>query len=195
MNYRLPLPEEGDALMIDVLRRNWWMPALRGLIAVIFGILAIIWPGLTVLTLIIFFGAFAIVDGVFAIGTAIWRAEQRMEWWPLLAEGILGIIIGIIAFVWPSLTALGLLYVIGAWAIITGAVEIVAALRLRAMIPNEWFLIVSGALSVLWGLILFIFPGTGAIALVWLIGIFAIIYGVALIAFAMRVRSHGELSS
>jgi uncharacterized membrane protein HdeD (DUF308 family) len=181
--------------MIDVLRRNWWMPALRGLIAVIFGILAIIWPGLTVLTLIIFFGAFAIVDGVFAIGTAIWRAEQRMEWWPLLAEGILGIIIGIIAFVWPSLTALGLLYVIGAWAIITGAVEIVAALRLRAMIPNEWFLIVSGALSVLWGLILFIFPGTGAIALVWLIGIFAIIYGVALIAFAMRVRSHGELSS
>jgi uncharacterized membrane protein HdeD (DUF308 family) len=180
--------------MIDVLRRNWWMLVLRGLIAVIFGILAIIWPGLTVLTLIIFFGAFAIVDGIFAIGAAIWRAEHRMDWWSLAGEGVLGIIIGIIAFVWPGLTALGLLYVIGAWAIITGVIEIVSAVRLRAMIPNEWFLIVSGALSVLWGLILFIFPGTGAIALVWIIGIFAIIYGAALIAFGMRVHSHSELS-
>jgi len=178
--------------VVELLRRNWWMLGLRGLIAVIFGILAIIWPGLTVLTLVIFFGAFAIVDGVFAIGTAIWRAEQRMEWWPLFAEGLLGVIIGIIAFVWPGLTALGLLYIIGAWAVITGIVEIVAAVRLRAVIPNEWFLGLSGALSVLWGLILFIFPGSGAIALVWLIGIFAIIYGVSLIAFAMRVRNHGE---
>ncbi|HEX3722441.1 MAG TPA: HdeD family acid-resistance protein [Nitrolancea sp.] len=181
--------------MIDSLRRNWWMLTLRGVIAVIFGILAIVWPGLTVLTLIIFFGAFAIVDGIFAIGTAIWRAEHRMEWWSLLVEGVLGIVIGLIAFIWPGLTALGLLYVIGAWAVITGVVQVASAIRLRAAIPNEWFLILTGVLSILWGLILFIFPGTGAIALVWLIGIFAIIYGISLIAFGLRLRNHGGLAS
>lgn len=181
--------------MFDLVRRNWWMIALRGAIAVIFGILALIWPGLTVLTLIIFFGAFAIVDGVFAIGSAIWRAERRMEWWPSLIEGILGIIIGLIAFVWPDLTALGLLYIIGAWAIITGITEIAAAVRLRAVIANEWFLGLSGALSVIWGLILFIFPGSGAIAIAWLIGVLAIIYGAALLSFAWRIHSRGELRS
>jgi uncharacterized membrane protein HdeD (DUF308 family) len=181
--------------MFELVQRNWWMIAIRGAIAVIFGILALIWPGLTVLTLIIFFGAFAIVDGVFAIGSAIRRAERRVEWWPELIEGVLGIIIGLIAFIWPGLTALGLLYIIGAWAVITGITEIAAAVRLRAAIDNEWFLGLSGVLSVVWGVILFIFPGTGAIAIAWLIGILAIIYGAALLSFAWRIHNRGELRS
>jgi uncharacterized membrane protein HdeD (DUF308 family) len=175
--------------------RSWWLLLIRGLASLIFGILALIWPGLTVLTLIIFFGAFAIVDGVFAIGSAIRRAERRVEWWPELIEGILGIIIGLIAFIWPGLTALGLLYIIGAWAVITGITEIAAAVRLRAAIDNEWFLGLSGVLSVVWGVILFIFPGTGAIAIAWLIGILAIIYGAALLSFAWRIHNRGELRS
>ncbi|HVX30316.1 MAG TPA: HdeD family acid-resistance protein [Nitrolancea sp.] len=180
--------------MFELAHRNWWLIALRGVIAVIFGILALIWPGLTVLTLVIFFGAYAIVDGVFAIGTAIRHAERRMEWWPELVEGIIGILFGLVAFIWPGLTALGLLYIIGAWAVITGIAEIAAAVRLRAVINNEWFLGISGALSVLWGVILFIFPGSGAIALAWVIGIFAIIYGASLFSFAWRVRNRGTQS-
>jgi uncharacterized membrane protein HdeD (DUF308 family) len=178
--------------MFELARQNWWMIAIRGAIAVIFGILALIWPGLTVLTLVIFFGAFAIVDGVFAIGTAIRHAERRMEWWPELVEGIIGIIFGLIAFIWPGLTALGLLYIIGAWAVITGIAEIAAAVRLRSVITNEWFLGISGALSIVWGVILFIFPGSGAIALAWVIGIFAIIYGASLLSFAWRVHNRSE---
>jgi uncharacterized membrane protein HdeD (DUF308 family) len=179
--------------MFELARHNWWMIAIRGAIAVIFGILALIWPGLTVLTLVIFFGAFAIVDGVFAIGTAIRHAERRTEWCPSLVEGLIGIIFGLIAFIWPGLTALGLLYVIGAWAIITGITEIASAVRLRAVISNEWFMGLTGTLSIVWGVILFIFPGSGAIALAWVIGIFAIIYGTSLLSFAWRVHNRGEL--
>jgi uncharacterized membrane protein HdeD (DUF308 family) len=171
------------------------MMAVRGAIAVIFCFLALICACLTVQTVIIVVGDFAIVDGVFAIGSAIRRAERRVEWWPELVEGVLGIIIGLIAFIWPGLTALGLLYIIGVWAVITGITEIAAAVRLRAAIDNEWFLGLSGVLSVVWGVILFIFPGTGAIAIAWLIGILAIIYGAALLSFAWRIHNRGELRS
>lgn len=172
-----------------ILARNWWAMALRGLFAVIFGIVAIVWPGLTLSALIIIFGAYALVDGVFAIVSAIRRAGEYSRWWMLLIEGVIGVGAGIIAIVWPGLTALALLYIIAFWAILTGAFEITAAIRLRREIETEWFLGLGGLLSILFGIILIIFPGSGALALTWLIGAYAIIFGIALIVLGLRLRT------
>jgi uncharacterized membrane protein HdeD (DUF308 family) len=168
--------------------------ALRGLAAVIFGILALVWPGVTLAVLILLFGAYAIVDGVLALYSALRSGGKHV--WALLFEGIVGIVAGVIAFVWPGLTALALLFVIAAWAILTGALEVYTAVRIREAINNEWALIFGGVLSVIFGILLAAEPGVGVLALVWLIGIYAIIFGIALFALAWRLRgmlehSHG----
>src|SRR3982074_805883 len=137
---------------IGELPRHWWVVALRGLAAIIFGVLAFIWPGITLGVLILFYGAYAIVDGALALYAAIRSRGQPV--WALLMEGILGIGAGLVAFFWPAITALALLYVIAAWAILTGVVEVSAAVRLRQAITNEWALIISGVLSVVFGLLL-----------------------------------------
>ena len=175
---------------IGELPRHWWVVALRGLAAIIFGILAFIWPGITLSVLILFFGAYAIVDGVLALYTAF-RARGEHMWGPLL-EGILGIGAGLIAFFWPGITALALLYVIAVWAILTGVMEIYGAIRLRRVITDEWALILSGALSVIFGVLLLAQPSAGALAVVWLIGIYAILFGIVLLIFAWRLRSVNE---
>ena len=136
--------------------------------------------------LILFYGAYAIVDGALALYAAIRSRGQPV--WALLLEGILGIGAGLVAFFWPAITALALLYVIAAWAILTGVVEVIAAVRLRQAITNEWALILSGVLSVVFGLLLVIQPGAGALTLVWLIGLYAVLFGVGLLAFAWRLR-------
>jgi uncharacterized membrane protein HdeD (DUF308 family) len=174
---------------IGELPRHWWVVALRGLAAIIFGILAFIWPGLTLQVLILFFGAYAIVDGALALYSAIRSGGQNV--WAPLAEGLLGIAAGLIAFFWPGITALALLFVIAAWAILTGVLEVFTAIRLRRLIKNEWGLIGSGVLSVVFGILLLAQPAAGAIALVWLIGLYAIIFGVAMLVFAWRL--HGLL--
>ena len=171
---------------IGELPRHWWVVALRGLAAIIFGILAFIWPGITLGVLILFYGAYAIVDGALALYAAIRSRGQPV--WALLLEGMLGIGAGLVAFFWPAITALVLLYVIAAWAILTGVMEVIAAVRLRQAITNEWALILSGVLSVVFGLLLVIQPGTGALTLVWLIGLYAVLFGVGLLAFAWRLR-------
>jgi uncharacterized membrane protein HdeD (DUF308 family) len=171
---------------IGELPRHWWVVALRGLAAIVFGILAFIWPGITLTVLILFYGAYAIVDGVLALYVAIRSRGQHV--WALLLEGILGIGAGLVAFFWPSITALALLYIIAAWAILTGVLEVIAAVRLRQVITNEWALIFSGVLSAIFGLLLVIQPGAGALALVWLIGLYAVIFGLGLLAFAWRLR-------
>src|SRR4051794_11799863 len=132
---------------IGDLPRHWWVVALRGLAAIIFGVLAFIWPGITLAVLILFYGAYAIVDGLLAVFFAGRSGGQHV--WALLLEGIVGIAAGLIAFFWPALTALALVYVIAVWAILTGVLEILAAVRMRQVIRNEWALIFSGALSVL----------------------------------------------
>ncbi len=178
--------------MVTQLARNWWVLALRGLAAVIFGILAILWPSITITVLVLFFGAYALVDGIFAVFAAITHREGHDRWWVLLLEGLVGIAAGILTFFYPAVTALVLLYFIAAWAILTGILEIMAALRLRREIEGEWLLVVSGILSVLFGVVAVIFPGAGALAVIWLIGAYAIVFGLLLITLGLRVRGWGS---
>ena len=176
--------------VVRVLSRNWWALALRGLAALIFGLLAFVWPGITLWALILLFGAYMLVDGAFAIVAAVRVAGDAARWWLLLVEGILGVLAGIVAFVWPGLTALALLYFVAAWAIVTGIFEIVGAIRLRREIEGEWALILGGALSVLFGVLLLVVgPGVGLLSLVWLIGVYAVAFGVLLLILAFRVRN------
>ena len=182
--------------VLPVLSRNWWVLALRGLAAIVFGVLAFAWPGITLTALVLLFGAYMLVDGVFAIVAAVRAAGQQSRWWLLLIEGVLGVLAGIVAFIVPGLTALVLLYLVAAWAIVTGVLEIVGAIRLRQEIEGEWALILGGALSVAFGILLAVLPApAGLLSLLWLIGAYAIAFGVVLIVLAVRVRNEPEQDS
>ncbi len=168
---------------------NWTALALRGVVAIVFGIIAIVLPGITLGALILLFAAYALVDGVSLLITGIRHHEGNRPDWLLILTGILGIFVGIVAAILPGVTALFLLAIIGAWAVVIGALEIVAAYRLRKEISGEWLLTLEGVISIAFGIYVFVFPGAGAIALVLLIGIYAIISGVTLLALALRMRS------
>ncbi|MGV9303373.1 MULTISPECIES: HdeD family acid-resistance protein [unclassified Nonomuraea] len=172
---------------MEQLASTWWLILIRGICAVIFGILAIIWPGMTVLVLVIFFGAYALVNGIFSLISAFRHNVESRAW--LILSGVLGILAGIVTFVWPGVTTLALLYIIAFWAIFTGIAEVIAGIRLRKLIDNEWMLIIGGLLSVVFGVLLLIWPASGAVALTWLIGAFAIIYGIAIIILSVKVKS------
>jgi uncharacterized membrane protein HdeD (DUF308 family) len=182
MSYTQPQP------VLPMLAGNWWALLVRGIVAVLFGLVALFWPGLTLWVLILFFGAYALVDGIFAIVAGIRGTGGRR--WLLFAEGALGVLAGLVAFFWPGMTALVLLYVIAFWAILTGIFEIVMAISLRREIENEWLMALGGVLSVIFGLILAVLPGVGLLSLVWLVGIYAIVFGVSLIVLGFRVRGH-----
>ena len=172
--------------MLTALAQNWWMVALRGVAAILFGFTAIVWPDITVGVLVAFFGAYAIVDGAFSVAASL-AGPSSDRWWYLFG-GVASIAIGVIAWAWPDLTALTLLYIIASWAVIVGTFEIAAAIALREWLTREWMLILSGAVSILFGIVLFAFPGEGAIALVTTIGIFSIVLGGSLIGLALRLR-------
>lgn len=174
--------------MLNMLARFWWAFAIRGVAAIIFGILAIVWPGTTFYVLTLLFGAYALVDGIFAIAGAIRRFEQRRPGGWLLFEGIVGVLVGFLAFIFTGLTAQALLYLIAAWAVITGTLEIAEAVELRLVLENEWVLILSGAASVVFGILLFFFPAAGLVAVTWMIGIFAVIFGGLELWLAWRLR-------
>ena len=176
--------------MTTYLSRNWWTLALRGLAAVIFGILAFIWPGVTVTILVLFFGAYVLWDGIFAL-VAAFRTEGNRRW-PLVLEGLIGIAVGLIAFIWTEVATLSLLLLIGAWAVITGIFEIIAAIRLREEIEGEWLMLISGVLSVLFGVALFVWPAAGALAVTWIIATYAILFGILLIVLGFRLRGQDE---
>lgn len=176
--------------MLHLLARHWWALALRGVFAVLFGLLTFLIPGITLLTLVLLFGAYAILDGIFDIVSAV-RAPGRH--WPLVLEGVVGIIIGILTFIWPGITTMVLLYLIAFWAIFTGVLEIVAGIRLREVIANEWLLILMGVLSVLFGFLILIFPGAGALAIIIWIGAYALLFGIMLIALAFLLRRFRQL--
>lgn len=173
--------------MLTALAHNWWTLVLRGLAAVIFGILAFVWPGITFTVLVLFFGAYVLWDGVFAlIGAFRSQAGRR---WPLILEGVVGIIAGVLTFLWPGAATLALLLIIGAWAVITGVFEIIAALRLREEIEGEWLLLIGGVLSVLFGIALAIWPAAGLLAVTWIIGAYAILFGILLMVLGFRLRT------
>jgi len=163
----------------------WWSFLARGIIAVLFGLAALFWPGLTLLVLVYIFGAFALIEGIIAIYHAFQERSTQSNWWMLLLEGIAGVILGILVFIWPAITSLVLLYLIAAWAFITGIIELVAAFTTGM----GWLLALAGVLSILLGIVLFARPVAGVLALVWLIGIYAIIWGIILIIRAFQARS------
>jgi len=178
--------------MINNLAHNWWVLALRGVAAIIFGVLAFVWPDVTVTVLVLLFGAYAFWDGAFAIVSALRRRTRTDQWWWTLLEGVVGVGIGLATFFWPGVTAIVLLALIAAWAVITGILEIMAAIRLRKEINDEWLLFLSGVLSVLFGILLVFQPGVGALALIWVIGSYAIAFGVLLLVLAFRLRNWGS---
>jgi uncharacterized membrane protein HdeD (DUF308 family) len=183
---RLPGIGPGSA-MAHALAKNWWMLLLRGIAAIIFGLLALAWPGMTLLTLILFYGAYVLVDGVLAIVAAITGGAPMPRWW-LAIVGLLGVAAGLLTFLMPGLTAILLLYFIAGWAIATGALQIIGAIRLRKEIDNEWLLILGGIVSVLFGAAMMAAPGAGALALITVIGIYAVIIGVLLVALSFRLK-------
>ncbi|MGZ6357335.1 MAG: HdeD family acid-resistance protein [Ktedonobacteraceae bacterium] len=181
--------------MVIALAHNWWTLVLRGLAAILFGILAYIWPGITFTVLVLFFGAYALWDGVFAlIGAFRTKGDRR---WSLVLEGLVGIAAGLVTFFWTGAATIAILSNIAAWAIVTGIFEIVSAIRLREEIEGEWLLLLSGVLSVLFGIALVIWPVAGLVAVTWLIGAYSILFGVLLtmLGFRLRNMSKGRLAA
>ncbi|MGW2146255.1 HdeD family acid-resistance protein [Nonomuraea bangladeshensis] len=172
--------------MIDDFLGHWWALALRGVLALIFGILAVAWPGITLLVLAVVFGAYAFVDGVLA-GVAATRAAKGRRA-PLILLAVAGVIFGILCLIWPGVTVLVVTLLIGIWAIVTGIAEIIAAIRLRHEIRGEWLHVLAGALSVLFGVLVLTWPATGALTIALLIGVYAILAGIMLIVLAFRMR-------
>ncbi len=176
-------------------RSSWGTLLVRGIIALLFGIAAFVWPGLTLLFLITLFGVYAFIDGIIAVVVSIQERSTVRYWWVLLLEGIAGILIGILTFIHPGVTAVALLYFIAAWAIITGIFEIAAAFSRRSSMAREWTLALSGVLSIILGILLLTAPGAGLITLVFFIAFYALLFGILLIirAFQVRPKSRGRL--
>ena len=178
-----------------LLSRNWGWIALRGLAAVVFGLLTLFDPRISLTALVLLWGAYAFVDGIFAIVSAVRDRRQEPHWVSLLVTGIAGVMAGLLTFFVPGITALVLLYFIAAWALITGIAEIVAAVRLRKVITGEWMLALAGLLSVIFGVFLFAFPGAGALTIVLWIGAYALVLGIVLLVLAFRLRAGGVARS
>jgi len=171
-----------------LLADTWWLVALRGVAAIVFGILAFVWPKITLLTLVWLYGAYAFIHGVLALVQAFTGPKEGRRTGSLVFEGIISIIVGAIAFFVPGITALALLLLIAAWAIVNGIFEIVTAVRLRKVISHEWLMIAAGVISVLFGVLLMLQPAVGALAMIWWIGGFAIVFGILLLSLAFRLR-------
>jgi uncharacterized membrane protein HdeD (DUF308 family) len=169
---------------------KWWALVLRGFAAILFGLLALFLPGITLGVLITLFAAYALFDGIFAIAAAINRSGG--SWGAMLLRGILGIIASIIAITYPATTAIALFFLIAAWAIVTGLVEIFAAASLRKATSGEWKLVLSGVVSVVFGVLLMAYPGHGLLALIWLLGVFGIVLGASLVAAGFGLRNRVE---
>ena len=178
--------------MLQMFTNRWWVFLLRGLAAIIFGVLVLIWPRITLLTLITLFGVFVLLDGIFSLAAGIVSIGRNKRWWAMLFSGLLGVAIGVLTFLWPDITGVVLLYFIAAWAVVIGIMDIVIALQLRREIEGEWMMILDGVFSLLIGILFFVFPQTSALALVTLIALFVIAVGIILIVLALRLRKMGQ---
>jgi uncharacterized membrane protein HdeD (DUF308 family) len=172
------------SILLAPIARNWRLVLVRGLAAIVFGIACFVVPAISLLALVLLYGVYAIVDGISAV---VWGSRSR---WPaMVVVGAISVLSGLVAFFWPAITALALLYVIAAWAIVRGVAEISAAMHLRRQVSNEWILAGSGAVSIVLGVLLAVFPGAGVLSVLWLIGLFAIAFGGLGVALAVRLRS------
>ncbi|HEX6270096.1 MAG TPA: HdeD family acid-resistance protein [Anaerolineales bacterium] len=168
--------------------RNWRLVVLRGILAILFGVMAFGWPSMTWIILIMMFGVYTLADGLVALGTGLSRTNGSPRWWTVLLEGVLSLAAAVVALLWPEIIALIMVFVIAGWAVLTGILEIVAAIRLRAEIKNEWLLALGGLVSIALGVFLFFQPVTGGIAIIWTLAAYAMIFGVLLIALGLRLR-------
>jgi uncharacterized membrane protein HdeD (DUF308 family) len=180
--------EQEAVVFSSILSRFWWMTLLRGVISILFGVLIFTQPGMSLKALTLLFGAFVFVDGFTSVVSAFGGRKQNENWWILLLVGLCGIGVGILTFVSPDITAIVLLFYIAAWAIASGLMEIVAAVRLRKEIKGEWWLAISGLLSLAFGVFLMARPGVGVLAVLWTIGTFSIAFGIVLVVFSFRSR-------
>lgn len=171
-----------------LLARNWWMFLLRGLLALVFGVVALFFPQAAFLSLVLVFGAFALVDGIFALISAFTGGAKSENWWWLILEGIFGILIGVLTIIRPAAMAAAWIIIIAAWAIVTGIFEIITAVRLRKEITGEWALILGGVISVLFGLLAAFYPASGAFAVGFMLGVYAIVFGAMFIWLALNLR-------
>jgi uncharacterized membrane protein HdeD (DUF308 family) len=169
--------------ILNIFARNWYLLLIRGILAVVFGILAFGMPKATILALTLLYGVYAFADGL----TALWVGTKSRAW-ALALAGVLGLLVGAYAMFYPGITAIALLYVIAAWAIIRGVFEIVTGFQLRKEISHEWALIVGGLFSILFGMVLFANPAAGAMAVIWIIGAFAVVFGLIMIVLAFHLR-------
>jgi uncharacterized membrane protein HdeD (DUF308 family) len=176
-------------MLIETLRRHWWVPVIRGIAAIGFGIIAFVYPGLTIATLVLFFGAWILIDGIFRIVGAIGHRASDPDWGWQLVIGLLGIIVGLLTFHAPQITALALVIYIAAWALMIGASEIALAVKMRREIKGEWFLILMGLASIVFAVLLLWNPIAGAAAVIWLIAWYAVVLGILAIFFGFRLRS------
>lgn len=177
-----------------LLARNWWLFLLRGILALVFGVVALFFPQAAFLSLVLVFGAFALVDGVFALIAAFSGGAKSESWWWLILEGLFGILIGVLTIVQPAAMAAAWIILIAAWAIVTGLFEIITAIRLRKMITGEWALILSGVISVLFGLLIAFYPASGAFAFGFMLGFYAIFLGALFIWLALSLRKFKDVA-
>jgi uncharacterized membrane protein HdeD (DUF308 family) len=180
--------------MLGELASKWWVLLLNGICAIIFGLIAFTWPGITLLSLAIIYGVYCIADGITMIAASVARGKRGESWGHMLFNGIISLIAGGIALFWPAITAIALLIIIAVWAIIRGITEIFAAIRLRKVINNEWLLVFGGIISVLFGLLMIARPRVGALSVIWIIGVFAIVHGILLMALSFKLHKLGRIA-
>jgi uncharacterized membrane protein HdeD (DUF308 family) len=175
--------------MLNMLAKNWWLVEIRGVAAIAFGVLAFLWPGITLLVLVTLFAAYMLIDGV-ALLVSLRRAEPATAGHRLAVGlmGILGVAVGIATIFWPGITALALLYLVAFWAITLGLTQVIAAIRLRREISGELWFVIGGLLTVVFGVFILLFPGTGLLSLVWIVGAWAIVFGITNLILAWRLR-------
>jgi uncharacterized membrane protein HdeD (DUF308 family) len=176
-------------MMIETLKRHWWVPVIRGIAAIVFGVVAFVYPGITIATLVLFFGAWVLIDGIFRVVGAIGHRASDPDWGWHIVIGLVGIIVGLLTFHAPQITALALIIYIAAWALMVGVTEIAFAIKLRREIKGEWFLILMGLASIIFAILLLWNPVAGAAAVIWLIAWYAVVLGILAIFFGFRLRS------
>jgi uncharacterized membrane protein HdeD (DUF308 family) len=180
--------------MKNYLAKYWWIFLLRGLFSIIFGVLAFVMPGLTIATLVIVWGAYALIDGIFSLYASATGGTKPGDHWLVGLQGLIGLAAGVIILIMPGVTALGLLIAIAAYSLVVGVLQIAAAIKLREEIEGEFWLGLSGLISILFGMFIIARPGEGALAVIWIIGAYALVFGAFLISFAFRIKSLGQIA-